>query len=184
MDEEDDVIMTPIQEKNIEIEEDINKITNEETNKDKFNIIKNHQYIQSTFNLNMNMNKNASDSTSNSNLKKQSRKSIVSKRILCELVKSDITAEEKTTANEISQRLEFFIDLILNKCNNKIHFIQYFMCYIVEINSELIRMIPEYKDLSHNLNLRFIMPAKNLYNFAIEVYFSLHDLYNVRLNKI
>ena len=171
--------MTPIQEKIVEIDEDIYKISNEEMNIDKSNNINNHQFIRSAYNMNVNINKHPSDSTSNSKLNKKGRKSIVSKRILCELIKSDITAEEKKTANEISQRLEFLIDLILNKCNNKIHFIQYFMCYIVEINSELIRMIPEYKDLSQDLNLRFIMPAKNLYNFAIEVYFSLHDLYNV-----
>jgi len=96
------------------------------------------------------------------------------------LIRSQITDNEQNTAKEISHKLEFLIDLILNKCENKIHFIQLFMCNIVEINSDLIRMIPEYKDLSEDMNLRFIMPSKNIYNYAVEVYFSIHDLYNVK----
>ena len=96
------------------------------------------------------------------------------------MIRSQITDNEQNTAKEISHKLEFLIDLILNKCENKIHFIQLFMCNIVEINSDLIRMIPEYKDLSEDMNLRFIMPSKNIYNYAVEVYFSIHDLYNVK----
>jgi hypothetical protein len=109
-------------------------------------------------------------------------KSIISKRILCELIKSDTSEREQEIVYQISKKLDFLIDVILNKCENKIHFIQLFMCFIVEINSELIRMIPEYTNMTDNLNIRFIMPAKNIYNFAIEVYFSIYDLYNVRIS--
>ena len=105
----------------------------------------------------------------------------ITKRILCELIKTDIDENERQTAYEISKKLDNLIELILNKCDNKIHFIQLFMCFIVEINSELIRILPEYQNLSEDVNMRFIIPAKNIYNFALEVYFSIHDLYNVRL---
>ena len=104
----------------------------------------------------------------------------ISKRILCELIKSDIDDKEKEVAYEISKKLDFLVEMILNKCENKIHYIQFFMCFIVEINSELIRMLPQYQDLSDDFNLRFIITAKNLYNFALEIYFSLNDLYNVK----
>jgi hypothetical protein len=106
-------------------------------------------------------------------------KSIVSKRILCELIKSDENENEKLALCEISKKLDLLLDVILNKCENKIHYIQLFMCFIVEINSELIRILPEYNNLNEDLNMRFIIPAKNIYNFALEVYFSIHDLYNV-----
>jgi hypothetical protein len=114
-----------------------------------------------------------SDKTSNTNIKH------ISKRILCELIKSDINVNEKEIANEISKKLDYLLDVILNKSENKIHYIQLFMCFIVEINSELIRILPEYKNIDENLNMRFIIIAKNIYNFSIEVYFSLNDLYNV-----
>ena len=105
----------------------------------------------------------------------------ITKRILCELIKTDIDENERQTAYEISKKLDNLIELILNKCDNKIHFIQLFMCFIVEINSELIRILPEYQNLSEDVNMRFIIPAKNIYNFALEVYFSIHDLFNVKL---
>jgi hypothetical protein len=140
--------------------------------------------IQSENNT-LNLSQNTTDIIMNSNNienNNSSSKSFVSKRILCELIKSDINETEEIVVNEISKKLDNLIDIILNKCENQLHYIQYFMCYIVEINSELIRMIPEYKDLSEDLNLRFIVPAKNIYNFSIEVFFSIHDLYNIDLN--
>ena len=82
----------------------------------------------------------------------------------------------------MSYKLDNLIDIILNKCENKLHPINLFICNIVEINAELIRLLPEYKDLPDDINLRFIMPAKNIYNFAIEIYFSINDLYNIDLN--
>ena len=109
----------------------------------------------------------------------KNKSSIISKRILCELIKSDVDEKEKNTVYDISKKLDQLIDIILNKCENKIYFIQMFICYIVEINSDLIKLIPECSNLKHDINLRYIISAKNIYNYAIEVYFSIHDLYNV-----
>ena len=103
-----------------------------------------------------------------------------SKRILCELIKSETNEEENLKVMEISNKFSYFIDVILNKSQNKFHFILDFVCYIVEINSELIRILPDYHDLKDDINMRFIIPAKNVYNFAIEIYFALYDLYNVK----
>jgi hypothetical protein len=107
-------------------------------------------------------------------------RNLFSKRILCELIKSEKNEEENLKVIQISNKLSNFIDVILNKSQNKFHFIQDFLCYIVEINSELIRILPEYQDLKEDINIRYIIPAKNVYNFAIEIYFALYDLYNVR----
>jgi len=73
--------------------------------------------------------------------------------------------------------------MILNQTKNKFYCIQDFLCYIVEINSELIRIFPEYKELNDDINLRFIVIAKNVYNLAFEIYFTLHDLYKIELNN-
>ena len=104
-----------------------------------------------------------------------------SQRIYSELTKVDIDSDQKQMVTEMSYKLDGLIDVILNKCENKLHPINLFICNIVEINDELIRLLPEYKDV-HDVNLRFIMPAKNIYNFAIEIYFSINDLYNIDLN--
>ncbi len=120
-------------------------------------------------------NSNVSIDTINTN----SSRNIYSKRILCELIKSETNEEENIKITEISNKFSYFIEVILNKSQNKFHFIQDLLCYIVEINSELIKILPEYNDLNEDMNLRYIIPAKNVYNFALEIYFVLYDLYNV-----
>jgi hypothetical protein len=120
-------------------------------------------------------NANVSIDTINTNFSRN----IYSKRILCELIKSETNEEENIKITEISNKFSFFIEVILNKSQNKFHFIQDLLCYIVEINSELIKILPEYNDLNEEINLRYIIPAKNVYNFALEIYFVLYDLYNV-----
>lgn len=107
-----------------------------------------------------------------------------SKRILCELIKSDVNEKEEESICDIGQKLNDLIEMILNKSENKIYFVQMFICYIVEINSELIRLLPEFQNLHDDIYIRYIVSAKNIYNYAIEVYFSINDMYNVRSLKL
>ena len=121
------------------------------------------------------------------NLIEEQRKGILenkvySKRILCELVKTENDNIENMMVTEISHKVTNLVDMILNQSQNKFYSIQDFLCYIVEINSEIIRIFPEYNDLKDETNLRFIVTAKNVYNLAFEIYFTLHDLYKVYLN--
>ena len=51
-----------------------------------------------------------------------------------------------------------------------------FICYIVEVPSSIIKILPEYKNIEYELTLRFIVSAKNIYNRVMEVYFSIFDL--------
>ena len=106
---------------------------------------------------------------------------LFSKRILCELIKFEIEECEIKEITEIANSLNPVIDIILNKSRVKINHMQNFITYFVELNSDLIKIIPEYKDLKEEITFRFIISAKNIYNFAFEVYFSLYDLYNVRI---
>jgi len=107
-----------------------------------------------------------------------------SKRIFCELIKSDSNQKEEEIICDIGQKLNDLIEMILNNSENKIYFVQMFICYIVEINSELIRLLPEFKDINDDIYIRYIISAKNIYNYAIEVYFSINDMYNVCKNII
>lgn len=107
---------------------------------------------------------------------------VFSKRILCELIKSECEDWEKEKITEIANKVNPILDLILNKNKGKINVMQNFITYIIEVDSELIKTLPEYENLEDEIFLRFIITAKNLYNYAFEVYFSLYDLFNVRIS--
>ncbi len=116
------------------------------------------------------------------NISTNSGQKLVSHKIYSELTKVDIDSDQKKIITEMSYKLDNLIDIILNRCENKLHPINLFICNIVEINAELIRLLPEYKKIPDDINIRFIMPAKNIYNYALEIYFSINDLYNIDLN--
>jgi hypothetical protein len=71
--------------------------------------------------------------------------------------------------------------MILNKSENKINYIQSFICNIVEINTELIKMLPNFENLKDDIFIRYIVSSKQIYNLALEIYFSINDLYNVKI---
>ncbi len=107
-----------------------------------------------------------------------------SKRILCELIKSEPEECEKKQVIEIANNLNPLLDIILNKNKAKLNQIQNYITYFVELDSELIKTLPEYNAIKEEFVCRFIISAKNIYNFAFEVYFSLYDLYNVRISLL
>lgn len=45
-----------------------------------------------------------------------------------------------------------------------INLIQSFICYNIEIGTKEIREIPEYNNINEDLTIKFIVPAKNIYN--------------------
>lgn len=113
----------------------------------------------------------------NSNNNSNSNNTEYSKRVISELIKCEIDDNTRTKINEISQKVdELFLDVLLNQNEKNINMINPFVCYIIEINSEIIKLIPEYSNLRDDLSLRFIVPAKNLYNKFFEIYFSIYDL--------
>lgn len=105
---------------------------------------------------------------------------IIKKRLLCELIKSEENLQEEKTFEEIGQNIDPLIDLILNKSENKINYIQSFICNIVEINTELIKLLPSFENLKDDVFIRYIISSKQIYNLAVEIYFSINDIYNVR----
>jgi len=104
--------------------------------------------------------------------------SFYSKRLLSELTKCEIEEGMKKLIDDISTKIEdnYLDDLINNQKNCYLTTISYFLCYIVEITSDMIREIPEFKNIKEDITLRFMVTAKNFYLKACEVYFSLFDL--------
>jgi len=133
---------------------------------------------------NQRKNSDKTNSTSNDEFDKNNTSTTneFSKRILCELLKTEYNEEQIKFIMDMANKFNKIIDIIINKFKNKHHFIQDFICYIVEINNELINLHPEYTDFKEETHLRFILTAKNIYNFAIELFYALNDLYNIDLN--
>lgn len=104
--------------------------------------------------------------------------SFYSKRILSELTKCEVDEKLKEQIDEITHKVdEEILDVLINqKENTTINMISSFICYIVEVPSSIIKILPEYKNIEYELTLRFIVSAKNIYNRVMEVYFSIFDL--------
>lgn len=119
------------------------------------------------------------DNNSNNSNNSGNNYSLYSERVLCELVKCEIDDETKCTVNAISETInKDYLDKVLN-CdieNKSVTIVNQFVCYVVEFNSEMIKMIPCYNTLTTDINIRFIVPAKELYNLVLEIYFSICDL--------
>jgi hypothetical protein len=97
-------------------------------------------------------------------------------------LKNDCDENQANYIKEMAGKFDRVIDIILNKFNTKHHFIQDFVCYIVELNKDIINLHPNYQNYKNDINLRFIITSKNIYYIAIEFYFILHDLYEVNFN--
>ena len=104
--------------------------------------------------------------------------SFYSKRLLSELTKCEVSPQIQNLIDEISSKIEenYLDSFINNQYNCTLQQIHPFLCYICEVTPDFIRNIPEYKDLKYDLTLKFIVPAINIYNSILEIYFSLSDL--------
>jgi len=167
----------------------LNNIDNKVNNNVNINVINNYNDNEMLIDDNISLNQ-VSENTKNSYKDSNSvfdetdntndEFKLFSKRILCELIKSESDECEIKEITDIANKLNPLLDIILNKSNAKINHMQNFITYFVELNSELVKTMPEYKNLKDDITFRFIISAKNIYNFTFEVYFSLYDLYNVK----
>jgi hypothetical protein len=133
---------------------------------------------------------NSMNSELNSNLSVRSNatpihsKEQLSKRIVGEVCQEQINEKEMEFTQDIALKADTLVELILNQSNHKVYNIRNFLCYIVEINSQLIKLFPEYEDVPDEVNLRVIIGARNLYLIALEVYYSIGDLFDTNLNTM
>ena len=120
--------------------------------------------------------KNDNETISSTNSSLGDSNQAFSKRILCELVKSNLDEQTNQIIQSVSSSLDisYFEPMLLTKKNEDIELINPFICYIVELNSSIfLSTIP---NLPNDYIFRFIFTAKNIYNHALEIYFSIHDL--------
>lgn len=108
----------------------------------------------------------------------------INKRIIGEVCEETINEKELEFTNDIALKADTLVELILNHSNHKVFNIRNFLCYIVDINSAVIKLFPEYEDIPEDINLRVIIGARNLYLIALEVYYSIGDLYDINLDML
>ena len=101
---------------------------------------------------------------------------IFSKRILCELVKSNLDESTAQIIQAVSSCIDisYFDSMLMQKKNDDLELINPFICYIIELNSSVFNST--FHNLPGDFIFRFIFPAKNIYVHALEIYFSIHDL--------
>ena len=132
---------------------------------------------------------NSSNPAMNTTIQHQNEEinlSISSKRLLSELIRCEVDPNIEKIIKDISNKVdETLLDRMINR-NEKctINIIQCFICYNIEIGTKEIREIPEYKDFTEDLTIKFIVPAKNIYNKFVEIYFSLYDLVYSDFNNL
>ena len=120
---------------------------------------------------------NNDDSSTLSNTSSEN-KVVYSKLIFGQLSKCEVSENIKSEIDSISQRVdESILDVLINQNKNcSVSVIGSFICYLVEITENIIKLIPEFSHLKEKVTLRFIVSAKNIYNKVLEIYFSLSDL--------
>ena len=118
------------------------------------------------------------DSFLNSENNNKINNNIYSKRIVSELIKSEVDNKTMEIIEEVSKIIdEKYLDKFLNNPSKIVILIQYFCCYIVEFTPDMLTNIcPQYKDVLKNFGIKFIVLAKELYNTTMEIFSTIYDL--------
>ena len=128
--------------------------------------------FESLYNLYTNdTNNNISNNESNT-------KNKYTKRIISELSKNEVDDNIVKIIEEVAKKIDSnYLDKALNSNPKTVTVINYFSCYIVEFNSDmLINIEPKYKDILQNYCIKFIVLAKELYNTTMELFTTIYDL--------
>lgn len=113
-----------------------------------------------------------------------SNKKYESKRVIGELTREETNEKEQDFSNELAFKFDSLVDVILSNSKQNLHNIRNFLCYILEISSDVIRLFPEYDHIPDNIKLRIITGAKDIYLLAFEVFFTSYDLYQIDLDSL
>ena len=128
--------------------------------------------FESLYNLYTNdTNNNISNNESNTRNK-------YTKRIISELSKNEVDDNIVKIIEEVAKKIDSnYLDKALNSNPKTVTVINYFSCYIVEFNSDmLINIEPKYKNILQNYCIKFIVLAKELYNTTMELFTTIYDL--------
>ena len=123
---------------------------------------------------------------SNNNISKNNNENIpsyYSKRVLSEVVKLNMDEETEKKIILISKKIEeSYLDKILNSKYKMIKVLDHFICYIVEFNSKMIKSIFKNEIIPEDVSIRFIVPAKEIFNLTFEILMLLSNLPYTTIN--
>jgi hypothetical protein len=168
----------------------VNNKNNNNDNINKINFINYNNKIQNPNNINSNNNLN------NNNQSKifkpniiintpQNKDNMYSHRLIDEIIKNKI--DDKTMENIMKMAKIIdnqYLDFFLNNFNKPILILDYFACHIAHFTPEMLKDIDN--DIAKNLgnvNIKFIILAKELYNTTMELFCSIYDLTSTNLNR-
>ena len=163
---------------------DIHDNNNDINNSFFSNDISTYCNFQSIYNLYANNTNNTSNANSASNIinnednNNNIKNNKYTKRIISELSKYEVDDNIVKIIEEVAKKIDSnYLDKILNTSPKTATVINYFSCYIVEFNSDiLISIEPKYKDILQNYCIKFIVLAKELYNTTMELFTTIYDL--------
>ena len=171
-------------------------INNKNNNINQINFI-NYNNIQNQNNINeIKMNKQEfvnSNINENKNLFKPNiiintplnKNNMYSHRLIDELIKNKIDDNTMEKIIQVAKKIdENYLDFILNNSNKPILFFDYFACYVATFTPKMLQDIdPETAKNLGNVNIKFIILAKELYNSSMELFCSIYDLTSTNLNR-
>ena len=165
---------------------DINNINNINTsnpinNFNKFNLI------------NPNNNENKIKINENSAFKPNNQNNIIinnsqdkySHRVMDELITNKIDDKTMEIIIQVAKKIdEEYLDFLLNNSTKPILIFQYFSCYIATFTPKMLQNIdPINAKILENINIKFIILARESYNIAMELFCSIYDLTATNLNR-
>ena len=165
---------------------DINNINNINTsnpinNFNKFNLI------------NPNNNENKIKINENSAFKPNNQNNIIinnsqdkySHRVMDELITNKIDDKTMEIITQVAKKIdEEYLDFLLNNSTKPILIFQYFSCYIATFTPKMLQNIdPINAKILENINIKFIILARESYNIAMELFCSIYDLTATNLNR-
>ena len=165
---------------------DINNINNINTsnpinNFNKFNLI------------NPNNNENKIKINENSAFKPNNQNNIIinnsqdkySHRVMDELITNKIDDKTMEIIIQVAKKIdEEYLDFLLNNSTKPILIFQYFSCYIATFTPKMLQNIdPINAKILENINIKFVILARESYNIAMELFCSIYDLTATNLNR-
>ena len=135
-------------------------------------------------NINSNINNNINNNESQNNINNNDNSNRYSQRIISKVIKNEVDSNTLEIIKNVAKKIdEKYLDSLLNKSSKPIVIIKYFSCYIVEFPPKMLQNIePNYKDVLNNFSIKFVILAKELYNTAMELFCSIHDLSYTNIN--
>lgn len=108
-----------------------------------------------------------------------------SHRVMDELITNKIDDKTMEIITQVAKKIdEEYLDFLLNNSTKPILIFQYFSCYIATFTPKMLQNIdPNNAKILENINIKFIILARESYNIAMELFCSIYDLTSTDINR-